>query len=97
MVVSPMEALADVGYTWQQWGGGWNGSDAVHFELPGASQWARSQVSEDISSFTGYLGAETQGVINYIKANAPTAIEIASVFNLPLSIATTLWSLFSKK
>src|SRR6266481_645309 len=34
MVVSPMEALADVGYTWQQWGGGWNGADAVHFELP---------------------------------------------------------------
>src|SRR5229473_6130616 len=43
MVVSPMEALADVGYTWQTWGGGWNGADAVHFELPGASEWARSQ------------------------------------------------------
>jgi D-alanyl-D-alanine carboxypeptidase len=37
MVVSPMDALADVGYTWQQWGGGWNPSDAVHFELPGAT------------------------------------------------------------
>jgi hypothetical protein len=37
MVVSPMDALADVGYTWQTWGGGWNPSDAVHFELPGAS------------------------------------------------------------
>jgi len=46
MVVSPMEALADVGYTWRQWGGGWNGSDAVHFELPGASEWARSQPGE---------------------------------------------------
>lgn len=43
MVVSPMDALADVGYTWQTWGGGWNGADAVHFELPGASEWARSQ------------------------------------------------------
>jgi len=43
MVVSPMEALADVGYTWQQWGGGWNGADAVHFELPGASEYARQQ------------------------------------------------------
>jgi len=43
MVVSPMEALADVGYTWQSWGGGWSGADAVHFELPGASEWARSQ------------------------------------------------------
>src|SRR5713101_8403010 len=36
MVVTPMAALADVGYTWQQWGGGWNTDDAVHFELPGA-------------------------------------------------------------
>jgi hypothetical protein len=43
MVVSPMEALADVGATWRSWGGGWNPSDAVHFELPGASEWARSQ------------------------------------------------------
>jgi hypothetical protein len=97
MVVSPMEALADVGYTWQTWGGGWNGSDAVHFELPGASEWARSQPSEDISSFTGYFGAETKGVIDYIKANAPTAFEISSIFNVPIGIATTLWSLFSKK
>src|SRR5216683_7219827 len=37
MVVSPMDYLADVGYTWQTWGGGWNSSDAIHFELPGAS------------------------------------------------------------
>src|SRR6267143_604214 len=43
MVVSPMEALADVGYTWRQWGGGWNPTDAVHFELPGASEYARQQ------------------------------------------------------
>jgi hypothetical protein len=41
LVVTPMEALADVGYTWQQWGGGWNPADAVHFELPGASERAR--------------------------------------------------------
>ena len=43
MVVSPMEALADVGALWKSWGGGWNGKDAVHFELPGSSEWARSQ------------------------------------------------------
>ena len=43
MVVAPMEALADVGYTWQQWGGGWNPADAVHFELPGASDRARQR------------------------------------------------------
>src|SRR6266852_2481855 len=43
LVVTPLEALADVGYTWQQWGGGWNPADAVHFELPGASEYAREQ------------------------------------------------------
>lgn len=31
-----MEALADVGYTWQSWGGVWGGDrDPVHFEYPG--------------------------------------------------------------
>lgn len=36
MVVTPWEALADVGYTWQSWGGVWGGErDPVHFEYPG--------------------------------------------------------------
>jgi hypothetical protein len=36
MVVSPWAALADVGYTWQQWGGIWGGDqDPVHFQFPG--------------------------------------------------------------
>src|SRR5260370_17024645 len=43
LVVSPMDALADVGYTWQQWGGGWSGNDAVHFELPGATERAKQR------------------------------------------------------
>jgi hypothetical protein len=43
VVVTPMEALADLGYTWQQWGGGWNPADAVHFELPGASERAKQR------------------------------------------------------
>src|SRR5260370_13458351 len=41
LVVTPMEALADVGYTWKSWGGGWDGRDTVHFEIPGASERAR--------------------------------------------------------
>ena len=36
-----MSALADVGYTWQTWGGAWNPGDAIHFELPGASEQAK--------------------------------------------------------
>jgi len=47
MVVSPMEALADVGYTWQTWGGGWNPADAIHFELPGASERAAAHPVTD--------------------------------------------------
>src|SRR5467141_3606760 len=50
LVVAPMEALADVGYTWQQWGGGWNPDDAVHFELPGASERARRRGEQQSKS-----------------------------------------------
>ena|SRR5713101_2807102 len=61
MVVSPLEALADVGYTWQQWGGGWSPSDAVHFELPGASAQARQQPST-LAPSTSY-GAQATNLI----------------------------------
>jgi len=46
MVVTPMQALADVGATWLDWGGGWNPRDAVHFELPGASERAKQRGSQ---------------------------------------------------
>jgi len=36
LVVTPFEALSDVGYTWQSWGGLWPGAkDPVHFAYPG--------------------------------------------------------------
>lgn len=43
MVVTPFDALADVGATWESWGGAYGGTnrDPVHFELPGASAEAR--------------------------------------------------------
>ncbi len=38
LIVSPYEALADVGAFWQSMGGTWGAQrDPVHFELPGAS------------------------------------------------------------
>lgn len=38
MVVTPYDALGDIGPVWEQWGGTWGrGRDPVHFELPGAS------------------------------------------------------------
>src|SRR5260370_41099818 len=50
-----MEALGEVGYTGQQGGGGWTPADAVHFELPGASERAR-QKGEEQDGSTGLLG-----------------------------------------
>jgi hypothetical protein len=40
LIVTPMEALADVGPWWEsQYGGAWGGArDPIHFEIPGASQ-----------------------------------------------------------
>ena len=39
MLVTPYDALADVGAFWQEMRGGWGGArDPIHFELPGASQ-----------------------------------------------------------
>lgn len=41
LVVSPFEALSDVGLLWESWGGYWGGrqSDPVHFQYPGFHQW----------------------------------------------------------
>jgi len=55
LVVSPMEALADVGYTWQTWGGGWNPADAIHFELPGASERAKQRGEQQASEGTSAI------------------------------------------
>src|SRR5713226_6699652 len=54
MVVSPMEALADVGYTWQTWGGGWGPGDAVHFELPGATARAKATIRAEVNEIPWY-------------------------------------------
>jgi hypothetical protein len=35
MVVTPEQALLDVGYTWKTWGGVWGEADPIHFEYPG--------------------------------------------------------------
>jgi hypothetical protein len=46
-----MEALADVGYTWQTWGGVWGGDrDPVHFEYPGFSPPPPDAPSEEAGS-----------------------------------------------
>jgi D-alanyl-D-alanine carboxypeptidase len=54
MLVTPFEALSDVGYTWQQWGGVWGSQrDPIHFEYPGfvAPAPAEAQESSSIAKF----------------------------------------------
>lgn len=78
MVVTPMDALADVGYTWQTWGGGWGPGDAVHFELPGATAShvndrldAGPQIGATATSYITqatdfYLGSNVAGLLRMI-------------------------------
>ncbi len=80
MVVSPMDALADVGYTWQQWGGGWSAGDAVHFELPGATARATARGQSEIPG-TGVV----QTVAEWFDS-LPWYVQIV----LPSSLLTSL-------
>jgi len=51
-LVSPAQYQEDVGLTWVSWGGEWGGkSDAVHFELPGASARALARSREPVDLY----------------------------------------------
>jgi hypothetical protein len=79
MVVSPMEALADVGYTWRDWGGGWNPADAVHFELPGASDRAKQRGREQAPLFENPVTSLLNWIDSlpwYLQALLPTKATI---------------------
>ena len=97
MVVSPMEALADVGYTWQQWGGAWSGKDAVHFELPGATEWAATQgralvgteekptfwdVGGMVLSLTSLISLAFE--LGYVVVSEAEAIKLMQVLHIPI-------------
>jgi len=61
-VVSPYEVQPQLGAMWLSWGGGWAESDAVHFELPGASKavydfYTKSQAPRDS------IGADLTNVV----------------------------------
>lgn len=46
MVTSPYEALEDVGYTWETWGGEWGGAeDPIHFQIPGSRSYILKHAS----------------------------------------------------
>jgi hypothetical protein len=87
MVVSPLEALADVGATWIQWGGGWSGSDAVHFELPGASEYARTLggVGQEQKPLGRWIDQFFGGIPWYISALLPMSLMTRSD---PIDVST---------
>ena len=63
MVLSPLSALVEAGAVWKSWGGGWTGSDAVHFELPGATARAQRQGQlEGLSETPAYAGRVAHGL-----------------------------------
>jgi len=77
-LVSPSDAQADVGYTWQQWGGVWGGrTDVVHFELPGASQRALKAYQE------GKLPEQESTWFDYATGLLP--LKAVDVMDTPLS------------
>lgn len=46
MLVRPEDYLADVGYTWETWGGVWGGQgDPVHFEIPSSRSYVLRHLS----------------------------------------------------
>lgn len=66
MIVSPLDALADVGAYWEQQGGVWGGriGDDVHFEYPGFKE----ALGSDISTAATLDNATAPGItLNDVK------------------------------
>lgn len=84
MVVTPRDALWDLGDLWEEWGGDWGGRwrnpDIIHFELPGASQEARRQAAAGIKPHSHGLGKSViLGAIDLVLGLNPAmrAVELA--------------------
>src|SRR5229473_7353344 len=75
MVVSPMDALADVGAYWVGKGGVWSVRDAVHFELPGAAEWARGQgAASEQKPIGAWIDQFFNGIPWWISILLPTSL-----------------------
>jgi hypothetical protein len=89
LVVSPMDALADVGAVWIDWGGGWSGADAVHFELLGASEIVKNAAAGNpeaqswlisVSDFIGGLVLPWETIFIPTKKGDVTAAYTVTLF-----------------
>ncbi len=66
MLVSPYDALADVGAFWQGMGGTWGAqNDPIHFELPGASARHKQTPSEVPSPYLHTLAVAVDILIAF--------------------------------
>lgn len=89
LVVSPMDALRDVADVWIDWGGGWNAADAIHFELAGASEFAKQLFKQSVENqepwaigaldfLTSFVGPWWTGLIPAKYAGAHPSQQAAS-------------------
>ena len=93
LVVTPWQALSDVGGTWKDWGGGWDRSDPVHFELLGASELARKLGAEQKpASIWDYGGvalsftsvASMLFELGYVVASEEEALSVMRALHIPI-------------
>jgi hypothetical protein len=60
LVVTPYDALYELGELWQSWGGIWSPKDDIHFEYPG---WQSAALENYQPGLTEELGRLSGGVV----------------------------------
>jgi hypothetical protein len=80
LVVSPMDAIVDVGAYWEAQGGVWGGrfNDPIHFEYPGFKESGTSSILSGSVEAVGNVISEAAQFINslpwYVTLVMPTAL-----------------------
>lgn len=71
MVVSPLEALSDVGDVWNSWGGEWFPSDAVHFQYPGAQDIAKQILKDGVDNQEPWAMSALDFLLSFAPGSGP--------------------------
>lgn len=91
MVVTPFDALEDVGYTWQQWGGAWSSKDPVHFELPGAAAEARRLGEASLPDPIGSVIHAANELPWYVQLLTPWQLTVYQLFPSLQTLIDPAW------
>jgi hypothetical protein len=93
MVCTPLDALADVGYTWTTWGGIWHPSDEVHFEYPGFVPPfdLASATGTAMGEATGFAFAPAISVIPYLEKTLKVTAEHDPYATASLASQLAVW------